>query len=164
MLLTNELPRLTDNSGAIAKRFLILTLERSFYGQEDQGLAARLVTELSGILNWAIDGYARLRERGYFVQSHRATEAIETLEALVSPIKAFLSDRCELGGQVSVDLIYAHWQEWCQENGHEPSSKQTFGRNLRAAVPALEQTQLRSGESRHRVYTGVCLKQRKQPE
>ena len=49
MLLTNELPRLVDASGALAKRFLILTLENSFYGREDPTLTGQLLAELPGI-------------------------------------------------------------------------------------------------------------------
>jgi putative DNA primase/helicase len=35
LILTNELPRLTDSSGALASRFVMLTLTRDFYGRED---------------------------------------------------------------------------------------------------------------------------------
>ena len=42
MLLTNELPRLTDSSSALAKRFIMLVLVHSFYGQENPTLAASL--------------------------------------------------------------------------------------------------------------------------
>ena len=38
LVLTNELPRLTDTSGALASRFIILVMTRSFYGNEDRGL------------------------------------------------------------------------------------------------------------------------------
>ena len=56
MFLTNEFPRLNDASGALAGRFVILRLTQSFYGKEDTGLTDRLLNELPGILNWAIEG------------------------------------------------------------------------------------------------------------
>ena len=40
VILTNELPKLGDASGAIASRFIVLRLIQSFYGQEDQSLTA----------------------------------------------------------------------------------------------------------------------------
>jgi putative DNA primase/helicase len=46
---------LTDSSGALASRFIILTLQNSFYGTEDHTLLAKLSKEMPGILNWAID-------------------------------------------------------------------------------------------------------------
>jgi len=63
VILTNELPRLTDASGALASRFIVLTLAQSFYGREDHTLAGRLLPELPGILNWSIEGWERLQAR-----------------------------------------------------------------------------------------------------
>ena len=54
VILTNELPRLTDASGALASRFITLVLTESFYGREDLGLTDKLAGELPGILNWAL--------------------------------------------------------------------------------------------------------------
>ena len=67
MLLSNELPRLSDVSGALAGRMIILRLSESWYGREDPGLFARLDPELPGILLWAIEGWRRVRARGHFV-------------------------------------------------------------------------------------------------
>ena len=50
-ILTNEIPRLTDASGAIASRFIILQMTRSFLGKEDKELDRKLAGELPGILN-----------------------------------------------------------------------------------------------------------------
>ena len=41
LILTNELPKIADASGALASRFIIVTLTQSFYGQEDHGLPLR---------------------------------------------------------------------------------------------------------------------------
>jgi putative DNA primase/helicase len=57
-----------DASGALASRFIVITLQRSFYGKEDLGLTERLLGELPGIFNWAIAGWQQLQERGYFQQ------------------------------------------------------------------------------------------------
>jgi len=59
MLLSNELPRLPDTSEAMSSRFLLLHLTESFYGREDPGLSDKLLTELPGILRWAIEGWRR---------------------------------------------------------------------------------------------------------
>ena len=60
VVLSNELPRLADASGALASRFVTLVSSRSFYGKEDTGLTEKLLAELPGILNWALDGAERL--------------------------------------------------------------------------------------------------------
>jgi putative DNA primase/helicase len=161
-ILTNELPRISDTSGALVGRLVVLVLMQSFYGREDPALTARLLTELPGILNWSLHGYRRLRQRGYFIQPASAREAIEDLEVLASPIKAFLNDRCHVkaGLTVPVELLYQSWKVWCDGVGRkEAGTKQTFGRDLKAAVPGLRTTQPRDGDSRHRSYEGIDLKE-----
>jgi putative DNA primase/helicase len=158
LVLTNELPRLADASGALASRFIILTLTRSFYGCEDLGLRDRLLTELPGILNWAIAGLARLRQRGHFVQPSSAAEAVQALEDLSSPIAAFLRDRCELTPhrEVVIDHLYEAWTEWAKAQGRDrPGTAQVFGRDLRAAFPALKTVKPHGGK---RVYQGIGLR------
>jgi putative DNA primase/helicase len=165
-ILTNELPRISDTSGALVGRLVVLVLMQSFYGREDPALTARLLTELPGILNWALHGYRRLRQRGYFVQPASAREAIEDLEVLASPIKAFLNDRCHIkpGITVPVELLYQSWKMWCDGAGRkEHGTKQTFGRDLKATIPSLRTTQPRDGDSRSRSYEGVGLKEDTQP-
>ena len=160
MLMTNELPHFADSSGALAKRFVVLSLERSFYGREDPGLTSRLLTELPGILNWALVGYERLRQRDYFVQPESAREAIDELETLASPVIAFVQEACHVaaGLEISAEALYAAWRAWCEANGRrEPGTIQTFGRNLHAAFPALHIRRPRHGEVRQRTYEGITL-------
>jgi putative DNA primase/helicase len=66
LILTNELPRIADASGALASRFVVLLLTKSFLGKEDLTLTDKLLTELPGILNWSLAGLERLRQRGRF--------------------------------------------------------------------------------------------------
>ena len=94
VLISNELPRLRDVSGALAGRLIILRFTRSFYGQEDTSLFDRLRPELPGILRWAIAGWERLNRRGHFLQPRSARELVATMDELASPIAAFLRDRC----------------------------------------------------------------------
>jgi P4 family phage/plasmid primase-like protien len=158
MILTNELPRIADSSGALVGRFVVLILTRSFYDQEDPALADKLCTELSGILNWALVGYRRLRDRGYFIQPTSSREAIDELAALGSPVRAFVRDCCVVGAgnSVPVEMLYHHWKLWCQNAGHKEGSVQTFGRDLRAAVAGLRNTRPR--DDRTRQYEGLRLK------
>jgi putative DNA primase/helicase len=161
LILSNELPRLADVSGALAARFIVLVLTNSFYGREDLGLLDRLLTELPGILNWSIAGWRRLSTRGYFVQPRCALDAIHQLEDLASPIGAFLREECEVGPSYSSEItrLFQAWASWSERNGREhPGTAQTFGRDLRAALPGLKLIQPREGEGRLRCYQGLRLK------
>jgi len=163
-VMTNELPRLIDHSGALANRFVALVMKRSFLGLEDHGLQARLRHEYAGILNWALIGYHRLRERRRFVHAESGLDAIRDLVELASPVKAFVAEKCELAGEVKIDDLYRAWFSWCDDNGHEPGAKNTFGRNLLAAIAGLQKTQLRvNGSLRERFYRGISLKLEGEP-
>ncbi|UJW75938.1 DNA primase family protein [Rhizobium sp. SL42] len=160
VIMSNELPRLSDASGALASRFLVLTMTNSFYGKEDRGLANRLLSELPGILNWARAGYMRLRKRGYFIPPESAKEAVEELEALGSPIAAFVKERCTVssGLRCSAEDLFDAWRSWCEANGRrEAGTVQSFGRDLRAAVTGLRVSQPRIGGFQIRHYEGIAL-------
>jgi putative DNA primase/helicase len=119
VILTNELPRLSDASGALASRFIVLRLVKSFYGCEDTGLSDRLISELPGILNWAIEGWMNLRARGHFMQPQSSIEAIEEMEALGSPVLAFVKDRCLVGAghEEDIDELFGEWCRWSHSQG-----------------------------------------------
>ncbi len=76
MIVSNELPKLGDASGALSSRMLLLPLATSFYGREDRGLTAKLLKELPSILLWAIAGWKRLTDRGYFIQPDAGKELL----------------------------------------------------------------------------------------
>ena len=133
-------------------------LTHSFLGEEDHGLKARLRSEHSGILNWALAGYRRLRQRGRFVQAASRLEATQELEELASPIKAFLAQQCDPSGELPCRSLYDTWKLWCEQNGHTASSLGVFGRDLRAAAPQVKVAQRRAADARSRVYEGISLK------
>jgi len=159
MIVSNELPRLQDSSGAFVGRMLVLRLIESFYGGEDKDLSQRLMSERAGILHWAIEGWARLRERGSFVQPESGIELLEQMDELSSPILSFVEDRCEVGDQhsISVSDLYQGFSSWCKEAGREPATVQTFGRDLVALLPRLRRRNLRVGAHRERFYDGIRL-------
>src|SRR5262249_11754127 len=88
LISTNVLPALRDASGTIASRFVMLKLTESFYGKEDVKLKKKLVPELPGILNLALDGLDRFRKRGYFRQPASSKEPNQLLEDLAAPVGA----------------------------------------------------------------------------
>jgi putative DNA primase/helicase len=160
-LLTNELPRIEDSSGAFASRFIVLSLHQSFYGREDHDLFDDLTDELPGILRWALEGFDRLYARGRFVQPQSSAELIQQFEDLGSPIGAFLRDRCDIGAghDVAQPRLFDAWKSSCDDNGRDkPGTAQTFGRNVRAALPWVRVTRPREGAGRVRCWQELRLK------
>jgi putative DNA primase/helicase len=159
LMLSNELPRFTDASGVIASRFILVRMRQSFYGREDHQLTEKLLGELPGILNWAIAGLKRLRERGHFVQPASSREAIDTLESLASPVRAFVKECCIVNPerQVLSDVVWAAWDAWCKENGHHAGSKTAFWAKLNAAAPTVDRGRRGPRGAQQPYYLGIGL-------
>jgi putative DNA primase/helicase len=160
MIISNELPRLSDSSGALVSRMILLRLTETWYGREDHGLTDKLLSELPGILRWSIDGWAKLRETGRLVQPHSAEGMLDELSDMASPISAFVRECCGVGLEyrAAVDDLFGEWKSWCEANGRrEPGTIQIFARDLLAAVPSIRRVQCRDGGLRYRAYDGIGL-------
>ena len=159
-LISNEMPRLTDASGAVIGRFVVVILTRSWLGKEDTGLKPKLYGELPGILNWALGGLTRLnKNEGRFTEVPSAKEAIITMRDLASPVAAFVRECCilQVDLETARDTLYAAYKEWCEDSEYPKLSKHVFGRDLQAAVPALRNKRVGSNKARVRVYGGIGL-------
>lgn len=166
VMLTNELPALTDASGALASRFVILPMTRSFYGREDTALTAKLLAELPGIFAWALDGLDRLRARGHLLQPAPGAAMLEQLDRLASPIKAFVADCCTLepGAEIGCGDLFAAWANWCQSQHRDHAGTVAMlGRNLHAAFPTTATRHARRGGDRLRVFSGIRLRRPDDP-
>ena len=93
----NELPRLSDSSAAMRSRLLVLPYFNSYEGQEDIGLLDRLLAEIPGITNWALEGLRLLRNAGRFKNPTAGEKILRDFVYLSSPIQAFLDECCEVG-------------------------------------------------------------------
>ncbi|SFO38769.1 DNA primase family protein [Nitrosospira briensis] len=161
LIMSNELPSLADSSGALASRFIIIRMQKSFLGEEDHGLEERLNAELPQMVNWALDGLDRLNKREHFIQPASAVHLVEQLDSLGSPMKEFVNDYCELipGAQIECSVLFKRWQRQCEEQNREHAGTiQAFGKQLVAAAPSVEVVQARVGQDRVRYYKGIRLK------
>ncbi|MCK1819477.1 phage/plasmid primase, P4 family [Streptomyces sp. XM83C] len=161
MILTNELPNFGDSSGVIAKRFVVLNMTVSWLGKEDTTLTDRLAAEMPGILNWALDGLARLERTGRITEPPSSRESVVIMQDTASPTSAFVRERCTVGPActVPVDTLWAVWREWAEDNGvRGVGTKQMFGRNLLSVVPQLRRIRPRDEYGRQvPTYTGITL-------
>jgi putative DNA primase/helicase len=159
-VISNELPKLGDASTAIVGRLVLLLTSKSWLGREDHTLERDLRAELPGILNWSLDGLERLTATNTFTRLPSADEAIITMRDLASPVGAFVREQCEIGAdkEVPADALYMAYRLWADENGHSKATKQTFGRDLRAAVTSIRRTRPRDGIERPYIYAGIALR------
>jgi putative DNA primase/helicase len=175
-IISNELPRLGDASSAIIGRLVLLLTTRSWLGKENHELEDELRTELTGILNWSLEGLRRLTvdNGNQFTRFAAADEAITTMHDLASPVGAFVRERCKLDTEVEIDTddLYDAHKTWCEDGGYPKPDKAKFGRDLRAACPSVRKQRPRpkKGEQqgvqskRRHVYAGIRLKTKEELE
>ena len=161
-VISNELPKLGDASAAIIGRMIVLLLTNSWLGCEDYGIEPDVVSrELPGVLNWALSGLQRLIENGHrFTLAPSAEDAIVQLADLASPVRAFVREHgiVNANESIKVEALYGAYKPWAENNGYPKMTKQTFGRDLRAADPRIRIERPRDGDERVRVYVGIGLR------
>ena len=169
MVVTNKLPEFGD--ATLPTRFIVLRFTRSFFGNEDTDLTDKLVAELPGILNWAIEGRRRLHERGRFEQPASGAEHVRQLGRLGGPVGRFVEECCRVGSQerVSVDDLYRAFRKWCDRHDLDwmgqyvprGDPKAAFGQSLRVAVPDVKKAPRKERRGKDRVnvnyYFGIGL-------
>ena len=161
VLISNELPRLRDASGALASRLIILRFTRSFYGQEDTALFDRLKARAAG--NPAL-GDRRLEAapapRPVHPAPHRPRAARRHGRS-GQPHLRVPADRCVIDplASVPVGTLYESWRTWCQEHGRDAvGDEPSFGKDLHAAIPGLSKSRHRQNSARVTHYTGIRLR------
>lgn len=149
----NPEPNLTDESGALLNRLLLLKMTRSFAGKEDFGLAKRLHQELPGILNWAIAGYHDLESSGDFIKAQ--PENKREVMSIVAPVQDWAKDSLVEDSNSFEDLGVLHeaFQEWTGVR----SSRHEFTKKLREAMPKNTMQRIRVEGRRVRVMQNVRL-------
>jgi putative DNA primase/helicase len=176
VIIANEMQDLRDSSGALASRFNFLVTTESFLGREDMQLEQKLIKELAGIFNWALEGLFRLRKRGFMLEHPASKESRADFEAVSSPMTAFVNEWCQVGPDkwVPVDALWKAQSGWCKKNGRgDGFSKQKFALKIKSVVPGIVKERRRlelstleaeytmdrsSGDNRVHVYMGIDLK------
>jgi len=160
MLASNDLPKLHDTSNALIDRVLLLRFFNTFYGKEDIYLRDKLSEEIDGILNWAIDGWHKLRSAGKFTQPKSGLTLLDTMRERSSPIISFVEQRCILDGaaDIPVSELFDAWREWLEDEGYSgKGNKSKFSSELQTTFPHITSRRQREGESRVRRFRGITL-------
>lgn len=159
MLMSNDTPTFSDRSGALVDRMLYVSFKQSFFGREDTSLTEKLMHELPGILNWALDGLERLDGRGRFTQPQSGEAEAESTRRLADPIGAFIEDWCTVGPDqsISLDHLFLKYQHWCESEGRvrDSTTKEIFSRDLRNKVDGLTSERPRVEGKRITMLTGI---------
>jgi putative DNA primase/helicase len=166
MLVSNERPFLRDPSGAVMRRLMVLETSATVPSERrSAGLYGELVGEMPGILNWALSGLRRLRERGAFTVPSSTAGELEEIARATTELGTFIEERCELGADLHVSAAefgdaYRAWRE-AQAIQFQPNNPQ-IGRELRSLHRSITGKVMGSARkgTQERHYIGITLRER----
>lgn len=127
----NSLPRVSDKTDAFFRR--VITIPFNFQIAPDKRILqlGRILSqdEASGILNWMLDGYYRLKSNQWRFTRSAQSEAIATeYRRDNNNVLNFIDECCEFGKDyvVTHQDSYKRYQEWCRESGVQPIKRNNF--------------------------------------
>lgn len=118
--------------------------------------------EISGFLNWALEGLKRLKLNGWEFSNSRSTEEIkEDYIRKSSPIQAFIMDCVDIisDSQVVKQELFTGFAEYCRKLKLPIVTKETFFRNLPIYVTIADSKPEINGKQVH-CFKGIELRPR----
>lgn len=134
VLLCNGYPRTSDTSLGMARRAQVIPLRRQFMGADaDPGLFNRIWRdEMPGVLNRALEGLSRLRERGNFLPPDDCQKAAGVWLQNANPTAGFVAECMTQSDRASVrrGVLWEEFQEWAAANGYRAPGRNWFYESL----------------------------------
>lgn len=135
----NELPRVGPEGVGLFRRVKVLRFPALPEAARDPGMKERVRGEGAGILNWALAGLARLRQRGCFEIPAAVQEATDAFRASNDIPAAFVAECCVTGCRPETgqpyrapgSALYKAYGDWCRDNGHKPLSSTSIAEDWR---------------------------------
>lgn len=134
----NHKPEISDTGYAMWKRVRLVPWTVQIPNDEkDRRLPYKLGQELSGILNWALVGYALYADEG-LEPSEEMKRATEEYRHQQDKLEQFIEARCytDEGRLIESDLyvtkanLYGSYCDWCKESNVFPEQDRKFGERM----------------------------------
>ena len=133
LIITNEIPRITDKSNGIWRRMHVLPFTRSFDDDEaDIDLEDKLTAELPGIFNWAMEGLRRYQINGLAETKLMRKIKLDLREEVV-PLEEFIATHYEVSTteRINTRTLYDHYRAWSATMATAPHfSEKAFSMEL----------------------------------
>jgi putative DNA primase/helicase len=128
----NLLPRVDDTSTATERRICAVKFLNNYRDNPNYKLRSSvglLAAELSGILNWMVDGAIDLANNGKFVVTAEQTKMLDEYREENSSVEGFLS-QCVISKpftSIEIPTLYSEYRKWCStDGGRKTKSNVTF--------------------------------------
>lgn len=152
----NNAPRVNDSSEGFWRKMKVIPFNRTFEVDErDRKLITKLLKELPGIFNWALEGLQRLEENGYFTECDQIDDATLQYREESDLTKQHLADRTvqTQSGYATSKELYEDYRNWCKENGYKALTHNRVARDWRR----LRLKPDRDPKGNQRIWYGIEL-------
>jgi len=141
----NELPKEVEKTHAFFRRFQIIPFDVTVPDEkQDKELANKIIgSELSGVLNWLLEGLGTLLENKRFSPCKAAEDALEQYKKESDSVRLFLemnNYQTDHNSYVLVAEMYADYRTWTKENGFFPVTSLRFVKRMRVAKVTIKKT------------------------
>lgn len=131
---SNRMPSFEGINYGLRRRIIIVPFNKIFTGQEqNKNLSKELISEMPGIIKWAIKGAKILIENNYQFTSSRAIDkSKEDFENTLSSALMFVRETYKIDdyGFVENMMLYKEYTIWCTNNGKKAMSSISFNRDI----------------------------------
>jgi putative DNA primase/helicase len=136
----NPLPAVESDDDGFWRRCRVLPWPYQFDKAGERAepwdlVLARLEAELSGILNWMIEGALEWLAARRLPDAKASADAVAEYRQSASPFGEWLAERCDTSdpkAKTETGALYADFKAYCEKLGLEKAPTQTaFGRSLR---------------------------------
>lgn len=161
MFSANRVPECSHTDDAFYNRWLMVPFDQQVPPDErDRRLDEKLTTpqELSGILNWAIEGYQRLQTQEQFTAERGPDETRALWQKNGGSIDRFIHEHIDVVRDAAEpkEWVYTAYKEFADSNGAAPESKNMLTRKLKT-LDGVGVSQRRFNGTPKHAYTGVKL-------
>ena len=130
---TNHKPRISETRDAIWRRICLVPFEVRIPNSEvDKFLEKKIIkNELSGILNWALEGCQKWQISG-LTYPEAIRNATNEYREEMDILGRFLKECCrqKQGTKVKSSILYKAYKDWIVELGHKPVSQIKFSQRM----------------------------------
>jgi putative DNA primase/helicase len=169
ILVTNHKPEIRGADEGIRRRLRLVPFDVRFWNaddaeerakglppdlMQDKELQAKLMRELPGVLNWAIEGCLAWQRDGLGLPG-AVKAATSGYIAEQDRLQAFIAEECVIGGpdfRVRANMLYVRYAGWCKQTGEEPCSMRKFGEMIDGTEGVKKKV------SNGTWYTGITLR------
>lgn len=157
----NRLPMIEEMDDAFLRRWIIIDFPNTFREGEDADphILDKITSpgQLSGLLNWALDGLDRVLMKGGFTMTKSRDDIEKQWLRMSDSLQAFLKEcvKVSAGDWVEKDELYETYAKYCLRYNLDMKDVGMMTRKMKTFFPQARLSQKRVAGARPRVWNNI---------